>query len=164
MFRTPQEAAEALYAAVPHALSPAMLEDYGIEATIEQARQIAQELLSLNLFWIGCALEAVLPPKPRELVLGELRGRILSGWVSDLAWDGLEAGLYFQEAEERRRIYAQAMQDDASPVMIATETATILVANSAVQPEDRNKILALAVDLVPVDELGQLAEQIKLVG
>ena len=162
MFRTPQEAAEALYAAVPHALSRAMLEDYGIEATIEQARQITQELLSLNLFWIGCALEAVLPPKPRELVLSELRGRILSGWVSDLAWDGLEAGPYFQEAEERRRIYAQAMQEDASPMMIATETATILVADSAVQPEDRNKILALVVDLVPVDELGQLAEQIEL--
>ena len=164
MFRTPQEVAEALYAAVPHALSRAMLEDYGIEATIEQARQITQELLSLNLFWIGCALEAVLPLKPRELVLSELRERILSGWVSDLAWDGLEAGPYFQEAEERRRIYAKAMQEDASPMMIATETATILVADSAVQPEDRNKILALVVDLVPVDELGQLAEQIELVG
>ena len=164
MFRTPQEAAEALYAAIPHALSRAMLEDYGIEATIEQARQITQELLSLNLFWIRCALEAVLPPKLRELVLGELRGRILSGWGSDLALDGLDAQRYFQEAEERRRIYAQAMQEGASPVMIATETAAILGANSAVQPEDRVKVVALVTDLVPVDELGELVDQIRLVG
>lgn len=164
MFRTPQEAAEALYAAIPHALSRATLEDYGIEAEAGQAQQITQELLSLSLFWIHCALEAVLPPKPRELVLGELRGCILSGWGSDLALVGLDAQRYFQEAEERRRIYAQAMQEGASPVMIATETAAILGANSAVQQEDRVKVVALATDLVPVDELGELAEQIRLLG
>jgi len=164
MFRTPQEAAEALYAAIPHALSRAMLEDYGIEATIEQARQVTQEVLSLNLFWIRCALEAVLPPKPRELVLGELRERILSGWGSDLALDGLDAQRYFQESEERLRNYAQAMQEGASPVMIATEAAALLGADSAVQPEDRAKVVALITDLVPVDDLGELADQIRLSG
>ena len=164
MFRTPQEAAQALYAAIPHALSCAMLEDYGIEATIDQARQMTQEVLSLDLFWIRSALDAVLPPKSRESVFGELRGRILNGWTSDLALDGLDAERYFQDAEERRRIYAQAVQDGASPVMIATEAAAILVTDSIVQPEDRVKVVALVTDLVPVDELGELADQIRLVG
>jgi len=164
MLRTPHEAAEGLYAAIPHALTRATLEDYGIEAEAGQAQQITQELLSLSLFWIHCALEAVLPPRQREQVLGELRGCILSGWGSDLALVGLDAQGYFQEAEERRRIYAQAMQEGASSVMIATEAAAILVANSAVRREDQMKALALVTDLVPVDELGELADQIRIVG
>jgi len=164
MLRTPHEAAEALYAAIPHAILRATLEEYGIEAESSQAQQITQELLSLSLFWIHCALEAVLPPKQREQVLGELRRRILVGWAGELALDGQDAPRYFEEAEERRRLYTQAMQDGASPVLIATEAAAILVANSAVQQEDRLKALALVTDLIPVDELGQLADEIRLPG
>jgi hypothetical protein len=164
MLRTPLEAADALYAAIPHAIARATLEEYGLEVETGQAQQITQEMLSLSLFWIHCALEAVLPPRQREQVLGELRRRILGGWVGELALDGQDAPRYFEEAEERRRIYAQATQEGASPVAIATETAALLVAGSAIRREDQMKALALVTDLVPVDELGQLADEIRLSG
>ena len=163
MVQTPHQAAQALYAALPHALPRATLEEYGIEATTEQAQQITREVLSLSLFWIRCALDATLMPKHREQVLSELRRCILAGWQSELGLDGADAEGYFEEAQERRKLYDQVMQEGASPVVIATETAAILVADAVVPPEDRPKILALLIDLVPVDQFGELAEQIKLV-
>jgi hypothetical protein len=162
MFQTAQQAAEALYAAIPHRISLATLEEYGIEVTAAQAQQITQEVLSLNLFWIRCALDAVLLSKDRDRVMTELRRRILDMWTSSFGLDGVDSERYFEEAEERRKNYDQAMQEGASPVMISTETASILVADSAVQPENRQRVLALLIDLVPVDDLGVVAEQIKL--
>jgi hypothetical protein len=164
MLRTPQEAADALYDAIPHAITRATLEDYGIEAEPGQAQQITQELLSLSLFWIHCALEIVLPPRQREQVLDELRRRIVDGWVGDLALDGKEASRFFREAEVRHGVYMQATREGASPIAIATETAALLAANSGVRREDQMKAFALVSDLMPVDELGALADDIRLSG
>ena len=60
---TPKQAAVALVAAMPTGLSVEQLEEYGIEATTEQAQAITQEVLSLNLFWIFAAIEAHIPQK-----------------------------------------------------------------------------------------------------
>ena len=53
---TPKQAAVALIAAMPTGVSVQQLEEYGIEATTEQAQAITQEVLSLNLFWIYAAI------------------------------------------------------------------------------------------------------------
>lgn len=55
---TPRQAAAVLVAAMPIGVSVQQLEEYGIEATTEQAQAITQEVLSLNLFWIFAAIEA----------------------------------------------------------------------------------------------------------
>jgi hypothetical protein len=162
MYLTAIDAAEALYQAVPHDLSGSILADYGIEATPEQASQITREVLCLNLFWIDCALRTALTIKQREQVWAELRTRIVRGWASDLGLDEFDATQYFQEVEERWKVYGQIMEEGASPMMFGTETAAILASLSAIQPEDRNKVVALLVDYVPVDHLGELAEEIKL--
>ena len=60
---TPRQAAVALAAAMPTGLSVQQLEEYGIEATTEQAQAITREVLSLNLFWIFAAIEAHIPQK-----------------------------------------------------------------------------------------------------
>ena len=48
---------------MPTGLSVQQLEEYGIEATTEQAQAITREVLSLNLFWIFAAIEAHIPLK-----------------------------------------------------------------------------------------------------
>jgi hypothetical protein len=71
---TPKQAAVALVAAIPTGVSVQQLEEYGIEATTEQAQAITQEVLSLNLFWIFAAIEAHLSSevstRPLEAHLG----------------------------------------------------------------------------------------------
>ena len=59
MAQTPREAADIVYAAMPHSITPELLSDYGLDVTQDQARHIAQELLSLNL------------PLDRERLAGE---------------------------------------------------------------------------------------------
>ena len=164
MFRTPQEAAEALFGAIPHAVTSAMLEEYGIQAESEQVQQITRELLSLSLFRIHWALQAVLPPRQSEQVLAELRQRIRAGWSSDLALDGTDPDDYFADADERAQSYNRSMQRGAGAVDMANEAAALLASNSGVQPANRSKVLGLIIDLVPDEELVELAEEIRLTG
>ena len=67
---TPRQAAVALVAAMPTGVSVQQLEEYGIEATTEQAQAITQEVLSLNLFWIFAAIEAHIPQKYQSALIG----------------------------------------------------------------------------------------------
>lgn len=162
MTQTPQDAAEALFAAIPHVVARDVLEEYGIEAETVQMQQLTQELLSLSLFRIHWALRAAMAPKPRELVLEALRRRIRDGWSTDLALDGADPDEYFVTVDERRQTYEQAMQHGAGPADMANEVAALLVSNSAVQPDDRSKVLGLIIDLVPDEELVDLAEEMRV--
>ena len=65
---TPKDAATALFKALPKPISVAQIQEYGIEATEPQARQIAREILSLNLYWILAAVDAHIPQKYRALI------------------------------------------------------------------------------------------------
>jgi len=159
MFQTPEEAAEALFGAIPHAITPAVLEEYGIEAA-GPAHHITRELLSLSLFRIHWALQAVLPPKHREQVLAALHRRVVAGWEKDLWLEGSELE-FFDRVAEQRKTYTQAMQAGAGPVDIAHEAAALLVSHGAVPAEDRQKVLGLIIDLVPDTELVELVEQLK---
>lgn len=78
---TPKQAAVALIAAMPTGVSVQQLEEYGIEATTEQAQAIAQEVLSLNLFWIFAAIEAHIPQKYQSALSELILDAMEAGWV-----------------------------------------------------------------------------------
>jgi len=162
--RTAAQAAEAFYALMPHGVSLATLEEYGIDASPEKAQQIARELLSVNLYWIWCALKARLPDKDCRRVLGELQQRLAGAWESELGLGGQNVDTYFVEVEDRRAAYDKITQEGGPPVVVLSETAAILESASAVRAEDRQKLLALLLDLVPVDEYGGVLEDIELTG
>ena len=44
MAQTPREAADIVYAAMPHSITPELLSAYGLDVTPDQARHIAQEI------------------------------------------------------------------------------------------------------------------------
>jgi hypothetical protein len=45
---------------------------------------------------------------------------------------------------------------------VAAEAAGVMEADSLIQPEDRPKLLALLVDMVPADELGQAVGELEI--
>jgi hypothetical protein len=162
---TPSQAAESLFAILPHDLAGGQLEEYGIEAESEQAQEITREVLALNLYWVQSALQAVrTKAADKERVLGALRDRILHGWTTEFGLDGQDAQAFFQQAEERRQAYDQIVQEGGGPVAVFTECAAILESASAVKSEDRRKILALLIDLIPVDQIGELVGDWRLAG
>jgi len=160
---TPAQAAEGFFRVMPRAVSPSMLEEYGIEATREQIQQVTRELLSLSLFWTRWALRAHVSARDATLVLDEFRQCVLRNWETSLGQAGQDAQRYFDDMEERHLTYDEIIKEGGTPVAVATEAASIMEQIGAIRTEDRQRALALLIDQIPVDELGELAENIKLI-
>ncbi|HSS29588.1 MAG TPA: hypothetical protein VLL06_01070 [Nitrospiraceae bacterium] len=157
---TPKQAAAALIAAMPVGVSVEQLEEYGIDATEEQARAITQEVLSLNLFWILAAIEAHIPQKYQS-ALSELILEILeAGWgtttpVGSSAWTD-----YLNAWQARRRRYSRLVEDGMSPLAVSAEAAALMEENKLVTEAERRNLLTLLIDFVPVDTYGRLLEDV----
>ena len=160
--KTPAQVADMLVRKFPQTLTPATLQEYGLESTSEQANQISRELLSLNLFWAQCAVQTVLSDSESSLVVAELRRSARDERGPELGTGEQAQRAYFAELGERQATYTKIMQDGGAPIAIFTEAASLLEAARAVHREDRQKVLALFVDLVPVDELGEELDDIDL--
>ncbi len=159
---SPTDAAQSFHAVISRALSGAALEDYGLSVSRERGDQILRELLSLCLFWAWSALDAGLPDANRDRVWEALMQRVNDAWASELGLRHDDLDSYPAELAQRLRLYGSLAREGANPMAIATESAGFLEAESIVEPEDRLKLLALMVDLVPVDELGEAVEGLEI--
>jgi hypothetical protein len=158
----PADAAQNLFEVISRALAGAALEDYGLSLSREQGDQLLRELLSLCLFWAWSALDSKLSDKDRDLVWGPLMRRLRDGWSSELGLPPDESAGYDAELVQRRRHYESLTREGADPPAVAAEAAGVMEADSLIEPEDRPKLLALLVDLVPADELGEAVEELEL--
>ncbi|MFO0707514.1 MAG: hypothetical protein U0412_11745 [Nitrospira sp.] len=157
---TPKDAATALFKTLPKPISVAQIQEYGIEATEQQARQVAREILSLNLYWILAAVDAHILQKYRALIGSVLYEFVTSKWTP--ATFGLESwDAYRPELEERREYYTKMMDDRLSPMALSAEAATLLEDQQAVSPDDRQKLLVLLIDYAPVDEYARLLDDVR---
>lgn len=157
---TPKQAAAALIAAMPVGVSVQQLEEYGIDATVEQARAITQEVLSLNLFWIFAAIEAHIPQKYQSALSELILQTMEAGWgttvpVGSAAWTG-----YLNAWQERSRRYRRLVEDGVSPLAVSAEAAALMEENKLVTEAERRNLLTLLIDFVPVDTYGRLLEDV----
>jgi hypothetical protein len=153
---TPEESAQALYGIIPRGMSRELLEEYGIDATGEQARRITRELLSLNLYWVRAAIEAHIPRQYRTLLFDRLLQLVRQDWEVDLRQKGRSWEEFLTELAERDDLYRPFGNQPGGELAVATEAGTLLEDQGAVQAEDRAKVLALLVDHVPLDRYGEL--------
>ena len=157
---TPKQAGAALVAAMPVGVSVQQLEEYGIEATAEQAQAITQEVLSLNLFWIFAAIEAHIPLKYQAALSELILEKMEAGWgtivpVGSTAWTA-----YLNEWQERRRRYGCLVEEGMSPLGVSADAATLMEENRLIKEEERRNLLTLLIDFVPVDAYGRLLEDV----
>ena len=159
---TPRQAAEALFHIMPRAVSLSTLEEYGLEASREQAQQITREMLSLSLFWARWALRTHMSAKEVTRVFDEFQQCVLRNWETSLEQARQDAQRYFDEMEERHLTYDEIIREGGAPIAVATEAAAIMEQTGAIRTDDRQRALALLIDEIPVDGLGELAQYIKL--
>ena len=155
---TPRQAAAALVAAMPIGVSVQQLEEYGIEATTEQAQAITQEVLSLNLFWIFAAIDAHIPQKYQPAISELIMDMMETGWGTTLPVGSANWTVYLNQWQERRRRYSRLVEEGASPLAVSAEAATLMEENHLVREAERHNLLTLLIDFVPVDSYGQLLE------
>jgi hypothetical protein len=161
MASTFREAAESLYAAMPRAMSLDLLGEYGLELTPEQAGHITEEVLSLNLYWIHTALQASLRAGEAERVSRDLAQCIEQGW-KDFDVPGRDQAAAFEEAQNRRAGYEQIVQEGGSPIAVFGESAGSLEFSGVIEAGDRQKLLALFIDVISVEAFGELVGSLEL--
>lgn len=156
---TPNDAATGLFAALPKPISADQIQEYGIEVAEVQARDLAREILSLNLYWILAAVDAHILQKYRALIGGRLLESVTSQWAPETfgleRWDG-----YRQELDERREHYARLMDDRLNPMGLSAEAATLLEDLGVVSSDDRQKLLVLLIDYAPVNQYATLLDDV----
>lgn len=161
MATTFREAADSLYAAMPRAMSLDLLGEYGLEVTPEQARQITEEVLSLALYWIHTALQANLRAGDTERVSRELAQRIQHSW-KDFDMQGRDHAAALEEVQSRHAGYDRIVQEGGSPIAVFGESAGSLEFSGVIEAGDRQKLLALFIDVIPVDAFGELVAGLEL--
>ena len=157
---TPKQAAVALVAAMPIGVSVQQLEEYGIEATAEQAQAITQEVLSLNLFWIFAAVEAHIPQKYQSALSELILDAMEAGWGTTVPVGSAVWTAYLDEWQERRRRYSRLIDEGVSPLALSAEAVALMEETQLVKEEERRKLLTLLIDFVPVDTYGQVLEDV----
>jgi hypothetical protein len=157
---TPKQAAVALIAAMPIGVSVQQLEEYGIEATTEQAQAITQELLSLNLFWIFAAIEAHIPQKYQSALSELILDTIEAGWSTTVPVGSASWTAYLNDWQDRRRRYSRLVEEGMSPLAVSAEAASLMEENRWVKETEQRNLLTLLIDFVPVDAYGQLLQDV----
>ncbi|MCX5725001.1 MAG: hypothetical protein NTX84_10930 [Nitrospirae bacterium] len=157
---TPKQAAAALMAAMPIGPSVQQLEEYGIDATTEQAQAITQEVLSLNLFWMFASIEAHIPQKYQAVLSEFILDMMEAGWdktipVGSAAWTS-----YLTEWQERRGRYERLVEEGLSPLAVCAAAAELMEERHLVTEAEQRNLLTLLVDFVPVDTYGQLLQDV----
>lgn len=155
---TPEEAAQALYEVIPRGMSRGLLEEYGIEATDQQACDITREVLSLNLYWVRAAIDAHIPRQYRTLLFDRLLHFIQQDWDEHFHQKGTPWAEYRTEFNEREAAYRPIGNQPGGELAVAQEAAGILEDQGAVPPEDHTKMLALLVDHAPLDRYGDILD------
>jgi len=157
---TPKQAAAALVAAMPIGLSIQQLEEYGIEATLEQAQAITQEVLSLNLFWMFAAIEAHIPQKYQSALSDLIVASVEGNWGTTIPVGAASWSNYLDEWKQRRRRYSRLVEEGVSPLAVSAEAVTLMEENRLVKEVERRNLLTLVIDFVPVDTYGRLLEDV----
>ncbi|MDH4187759.1 MAG: hypothetical protein OEV08_12260 [Nitrospira sp.] len=157
---TPKQAAEALIAAMPCGISVQQLEEYGIEATANQARAITQEVLSLNLFWIHAAIDAHIPQKYHEALSDFIMETMKAGWGVTIPVGASDWLTFLSEWQGRRGRYSRLVEEGMNPLAVSAEAAEIMAERELVKERELRNLLTLLIDFVPIDRYGQILEDV----
>ncbi len=158
---TPTEASAALFHAMPQPITVSQLEEYGIESSGSSAKQIAREILSLNLYWILAAIDAHIPTKYRVAIHDALFESIQKEWWASGRLGADTWNDYHSELMERRERYAHLVdQEGISHMGICAETASLMEDNGIIPSEDREKLLVLLIDYAPAAEYGRVLDEV----
>jgi hypothetical protein len=157
---TPKDAAAGLFAALPKPISINQIQEYGIEVTESQARHIAREILSLNLYWILAAVDAHILQKYRALIGGLLLESVTVQWSSDTfgleQWDG-----YRQELDERREYSCAADGRPVEPHRGQRGSRYAVGRPGVVSSDDRQKLPIALNRLCTVDQYAELLDDVR---
>lgn len=161
--KTVGQVVEEISRLMPRAVSCETLEEYGLRASPEHAQSLTLEVLYLSLFWIFSACDDLLTKTEGARLQDELCRTLTAFWTSDLHLEPAHLERFAMELDARHREYAAVVKDGGNPGSVCVEAAGVMERHKVILPEDRMKLVALLVDLTPVEAYGDVLRDIQMV-
>ena len=156
-----QQKATTLFNLIPPALAPDFLEDYDLTVSQEQAKSITWEVVLLSAYWIHCALDVGIPKRASKAIWEEVQCQFKDRWESRFGFVHRPIDQFFSDLEIRAEAWNNIVDQGDEPIAILTKAASDMESKGFVPRGEEPKLLVFLVDLVPVEDIGQMAAEIE---
>ena len=156
-----QQTAKALVELIPPSVAPDFLEDYGLTLTTQQAQAITKELLALTLYWITCAVRVSIPEPVCSRMHEAIREHVREKWGSRFGLVHVPIDQFYAAMERKHRTWEAIAQQGGEPIAVLSAAAEGLEDDDVIAAHDRQNMLAVLLDLVPIDEIGELVAELE---
>jgi hypothetical protein len=154
---TAKEAAESLYGAVWRPVTPETAESYGLPSEPRALSVLSLALVEVSLYWVWSAVRMMQKPPHQTSILAALRARLAASW--DPVWG--DAHGWWLSLQDRMQAY-EARNRDGGPMAVSSDVVDQVIDGDSFTEATRSSLLAFFIDMVPVDELGELVAEIQL--
>ena len=156
-----QETAKALVQLIPPSVAPDFLEEYGLTLTTQQAQAVTKELLALSLYWITCAVRVSIPEPVCSRMHQDIHERVREKWGSRFGLVHVPIDQFYAAMERKHRVWEDIAQQGGEPIAVLSAAAEGLEDDDVIPARDRQNMLAVLLDLVPIDEIGELVAELE---
>ena len=156
-----QQTAKDLVQLIPPSVAPDFLEEYGLTLTTQQAQAITKELLALTLYWMTCAVRVSIPEPVCSQMHQAIHEHVREKWGSRFGLVHVPIEQFYAVMERKHRTWEDLAQQGGEPIAILSDAAQGLEGDNVIASRDRQKILAVLLDLVPFDEMGELIAELE---
>ncbi len=155
------QTAKALVQLIPPSVAPDFLEEYGLTLTAQQAQAVTKELLALSLYWTTCAVRVSIPEPVCSQMHQAIREHIREKWGSRFGLVHVSIDEFYATMEFKHRTWESITQQGGEPIAVLSDAARGLEDDNVIASRDRQQILAVLLDLVPIDEIGELVAELE---
>ncbi|MDE0404779.1 MAG: hypothetical protein OXI53_05660 [Nitrospira sp.] len=156
-----QETAKALVQLIPPSVAPDFLEEYGLTLTTQQAQAVTKELLALSLYWITCAVRVSIPEPVCSRMHRAIHEQIREKWGSRFGLVHVPIDEFYVAMERKHRAWEDITQQGGEPIAVLSDAAERLEDDHVITSHARQHMLAVLLDLVPIDEIGELVAELE---
>ena len=156
-----QQQAATLFNLIPPAIAPDFFEDYGLMVSREQAQSITWEIVLLSTYWIHCALQVGIPEQAGKELWEQVQHQLKDRWESRFGFVHRPIDQFFSDLEIRTEAWNNIVDQGSEPIAILTKAASDMESKSLVPRGEEPKLLVFLLDLVPVEDIGQMAAEIE---
>ncbi len=156
-----QQTAKALVQLIPPSVAPDFLEEYGLVLTTQQAQAITKALLALTMYWMTCAVRVSIPEPVCGQMHRAIREHVREKWGSRFGLVHVPIDQFFAVMERTHQTWEQVTRQGGEPIAVLSDAARGLEDDNVIASQDRQKILAVFLDLVPIEEIGELIAELE---
>ncbi len=127
----------------------------------EQALAITWEIVLLSMYWIQCALEVGVPEQTGKSIWKQVQGQVRARWDSRFGFVYQPIDQFFSDLETKGKVWDALAEEGGEPIAILNEATSEMELNGNIPRGERQKLLVLFLDLVPVEEIGQAVAEIE---